>query len=95
MLMLFQASSFNSVAGSSDGNGNLEAWHDYIHLTVGGTGHMSAIDFAAFDPIFWLHHCNVSIFNITLPQLASSLTNLSKVDRILTLWQSKCIVIFS
>ncbi|KAJ9500525.1 hypothetical protein H2202_003741 [Exophiala xenobiotica] len=27
--------------------------------TVGGYGHMQYPDFAAFDPVFWLHHANV------------------------------------
>jgi len=40
----------------------LEGIHNTIHVTVGGSspaGHMSTIDYAAFDPIFWLHHANV------------------------------------
>lgn len=37
-----------------------ESIHDEIHGTVGGNGgHMSYLDVAAFDPLFWLHHCNV------------------------------------
>ncbi|KAH0538556.1 hypothetical protein FGG08_004844 [Glutinoglossum americanum] len=35
----------------------LETIHDTVHVTVGGS--MGLIDFAAFDPIFWLHHTNV------------------------------------
>lgn len=31
--------------------------HNGVHLWVGGT--MSSQDFAAFDPIFWAHHCMV------------------------------------
>lgn len=39
---------------------SFEAIHDEIHGTAGGTdGHMSYLDVAAFDPIFWLHHVNV------------------------------------
>ncbi|KIM27071.1 hypothetical protein M408DRAFT_173274 [Serendipita vermifera MAFF 305830] len=44
---------------------SLESIHGQIHGFVGGGtrirmgGHMSIPDFAAFDPIFWLHHCNV------------------------------------
>jgi len=39
---------------------NLENMHNYIHGQVGGyLGHMSYIVYAAFDPIFWLHHTNV------------------------------------
>ncbi|KAK0671448.1 common central domain of tyrosinase-domain-containing protein [Cercophora samala] len=53
--------------------GSAENLHDWIHgvcggedvrPTVGGKnlfllGHMSNVPVAAFDPIFWVHHCNV------------------------------------
>lgn len=35
----------------------LEDIHDGVHVWVGGT--MAAIDFAAYDPIFWAHHTMV------------------------------------
>ncbi|KAG0642710.1 hypothetical protein HOY80DRAFT_881126 [Tuber brumale] len=38
---------------------SLESIHNTIHNTIGGGGHMSYPDYAAFDPIFWLHHTNV------------------------------------
>ncbi|PIG80893.1 tyrosinase domain protein [Aspergillus arachidicola] len=53
---------------------NLEAIHNNVHNWVGGfmfsrpgrhdlklwgAGHMSSVPVAAFDPIFWLHHCNI------------------------------------
>ncbi|KAB8269268.1 tyrosinase [Aspergillus minisclerotigenes] len=39
---------------------SLEMIHNYIHGWTGGShGHMSEVPVAAFDPIFWLHHCNV------------------------------------
>ncbi|KAF9447414.1 tyrosinase [Macrolepiota fuliginosa MF-IS2] len=41
---------------------SLEAVHDDIHVIVGYgriRGHMTQPLFAAFDPIFWLHHANV------------------------------------
>ncbi|EEP82835.1 predicted protein [Uncinocarpus reesii 1704] len=38
---------------------NLESIHDGIHVAVGGNGHMSAVPWSAFDPVFWLHHANV------------------------------------
>ncbi|QRV82967.1 tyrosinase [Ceratobasidium sp. AG-Ba] len=38
---------------------SLEASHNQVHVTVGGIGHMSDNDTAGFDPIFYLHHCNV------------------------------------
>ncbi|EPS45721.1 hypothetical protein H072_139 [Dactylellina haptotyla CBS 200.50] len=41
---------------------SFEGIHDTIHGTVGGgniAGHMGQVPYAAFDPIFWLHHTNV------------------------------------
>ncbi|KAG8791689.1 hypothetical protein FRC12_008387 [Ceratobasidium sp. 428] len=38
---------------------SLEQPHNYVHLVVGGIGHMGDNDTAGFDPIFYLHHCNV------------------------------------
>ncbi|GAW17572.1 hypothetical protein ANO14919_070310 [Xylariales sp. No.14919] len=53
---------------------NLEGIHNNIHNWVGGffykrpdpkdwklwgSGHMAHVHVAAFDPIFWLHHCNI------------------------------------
>ncbi|KAI1084788.1 common central domain of tyrosinase-domain-containing protein [Whalleya microplaca] len=49
----------------STGYMSLEYIHNNIHNMTGGTsltdglGHMSDVPVAAFDPIFWLHHCNV------------------------------------
>lgn len=41
----------------------LEGVHNGVHNNVGGLtnpqGHMGTVDYAAFDPIFWLHHVNV------------------------------------
>jgi len=39
---------------------SLEDIHNTIHGEVGGNGgHMAELDYAAFDPVFWLHHANV------------------------------------
>lgn len=38
---------------------SLEAVHDTVHTTVGSGGHMSEVPYAAFDPIFWLHHAMI------------------------------------
>ena len=45
---------------------SLEGLHNTVHTTAGGPagngisgGHMTYLATAAFDPIFWLHHCNV------------------------------------
>jgi len=39
--------------------GSLEQPHNTVHLIVGGIGHMMDNDYASFDPIFYLHHCNI------------------------------------
>jgi tyrosinase len=36
---------------------NLEDFHGAVHMWVGG--HMGDIPFAAYDPIFWAHHCMI------------------------------------
>ncbi|KAH8653928.1 tyrosinase precursor [Tricladium varicosporioides] len=39
---------------------SIEDIHNSIHGDVGGNmGHMSELDYSSFDPVFWLHHCNV------------------------------------
>jgi tyrosinase len=38
---------------------SLEGVHNVIHTIVGWGGHMAYPDWAAFDPIFWLHHTNI------------------------------------
>ena len=35
----------------------VENLHDRVHLSVGG--HMDKIPYAAFDPLFWAHHCMI------------------------------------
>ncbi|KAI9508872.1 photo-regulated tyrosinase [Russula earlei] len=48
----------NHTVGDGDTSSNsLEAIHDKIHAIVGGNMAYPAI--AGFDPIFYLHHCNV------------------------------------
>lgn len=38
----------------------LETPHNSLHDIIGGnSGNMSYITISAFDPIFWLHHCNM------------------------------------
>lgn len=48
---LFGISTFNEFSTA------LENIHNNVHVLVGGD--MARVDIAAFDPIFWLHHCNV------------------------------------
>jgi tyrosinase len=51
-------------SGNPGAYGSLEDIHDDIHGTVGGSGQagqgqMAILDYAAFDPVFWLHHCRL------------------------------------
>ncbi|KDQ14965.1 hypothetical protein BOTBODRAFT_174471 [Botryobasidium botryosum FD-172 SS1] len=41
------------------GCGSLEQPHNSLHLVLGGLGHMMDNDYASFDPVFFLHHCNI------------------------------------
>ena len=33
--------------------------HGSVHVLVGNTQNMGVIPWAAFDPVFWMHHCNI------------------------------------
>ncbi|KAK7937823.1 tyrosinase precursor (monophenol monooxygenase) [Apiospora aurea] len=39
--------------------GSLEDLHNSYHGWIGGDGHMSTVPVAGFDPIFWVHHCQI------------------------------------
>ncbi|KEQ72123.1 Di-copper centre-containing protein [Aureobasidium namibiae CBS 147.97] len=47
------------ITASSTNADSLESIHDGIHSSVGNNGHMTYLDYAAFDPVFWLHHVMV------------------------------------
>lgn len=38
---------------------SLESIHDVIHSILGSNGHMTYLDYSAFDPSFWLHHAMI------------------------------------
>jgi tyrosinase len=38
---------------------SLESIHDQVHGFSGGGGHMSYVDYSAFDPLFMLHHAMI------------------------------------
>lgn len=38
---------------------SLESVHNMVHGLVGAAGHMGYIPYSAFDPIFFMHHCNI------------------------------------
>ncbi|KAI5781541.1 common central domain of tyrosinase-domain-containing protein [Geopyxis carbonaria] len=64
---LFGITTFNAFSNRAWTNGNspsqftsVESVHDEIHVVMGGRyGHMTWVEYSAFDPVFWLHHCNV------------------------------------
>ncbi|KAL8771913.1 MAG: hypothetical protein Q9209_002851 [Squamulea sp. 1 TL-2023] len=41
------------------GYDSLESLHNQIHGLIGNGGHMAIIDYAGFDPAFWLHHAQI------------------------------------
>jgi tyrosinase len=47
------------MSSEVQGPNNIENIHGTIHNTIGGVAHMWNLRYSAFDPIFWLHHCNV------------------------------------
>ena len=55
-----EISVFYSPAQSNDFTNALELPHDWFHGWAGND--MSQVAFAAYDPIFWLHHCNIDRF---------------------------------
>jgi hypothetical protein len=51
---------FSSQANLLTDHISLEVPHNHLHNIIGGDGgNMSDISISAFDPIFWLHHCNM------------------------------------
>ncbi|KAI9048358.1 hypothetical protein LZ554_008150 [Drepanopeziza brunnea f. sp. 'monogermtubi'] len=38
---------------------SLESIHDQVHGLIGSGGHMTYINYSAFDPLFWLHHAMI------------------------------------
>jgi tyrosinase len=40
---------------------SLESISGQIHGLTAKNGHFGVVDFAAFDPVFWLHACNVCL----------------------------------
>lgn len=50
---------YNTMSTDATGGASFENPHGWFHVTVGGQGHMTAIEYSAFDPLFMMHHCNV------------------------------------
>jgi tyrosinase len=79
--MITQCNDYQGLAIGGSCPNSIEAVHNTIHTTVGGSGfsasanqpavsggHMTFLPLASFDPMFWVHHCNI--------------------DRIFALWQT-------
>lgn len=47
------------ITSSTTNADSLESLHDTLHSILGSNGHMTYLDYAAFDPIFWLHHAMI------------------------------------
>ncbi|GAB7347588.1 hypothetical protein MBLNU459_g4469t1 [Dothideomycetes sp. NU459] len=47
------------ISSSTSNADSLESLHDALHSILGNNGHMTYLDYAAYDPIFWLHHTMV------------------------------------
>lgn len=63
---LFSITNFNQFSNRAWNGGSpgqfvsVESVHDQVHVALGGQyGHMTFVEYSSFDPIFFLHHCNV------------------------------------
>ncbi|TVY48584.1 Polyphenol oxidase [Lachnellula occidentalis] len=57
---LTKSTNYSSFATTVTSGTSMESVHNSVHGAVGGqSGFMTFLDYAAFDPIFWLHHTNV------------------------------------
>ncbi|KAF8518998.1 hypothetical protein BU17DRAFT_90486 [Hysterangium stoloniferum] len=65
--LLTQVTDWNSFSHDASDNidpgpgglDNIESLHNQMHVLAGKNGHMGVVDYAAYDPVFWLHHTNV------------------------------------
>jgi tyrosinase len=49
-----------NVNGSPNSWNSVESVHNGVHVNAGGQwGHMTAVAYSAFDPLFWMHHCQI------------------------------------
>lgn len=53
---IFLQHDYSKISNDRTSSDTIEAVHDMIHNMFGRGGHMSYLAYAAFDPIFWLHH---------------------------------------
>ncbi|PSN64506.1 Di-copper centre-containing protein [Corynespora cassiicola Philippines] len=57
--LLSMQHNYTLISDNQQSGDSLESTHDTVHNVIGSGGHMSALAYSAFDPIFWLHHTNV------------------------------------
>jgi tyrosinase len=49
-----------NVNGTPNSWNSVESVHNGVHVNAGGQwGHMTAVAYSAFDPLFWMHHCQI------------------------------------
>lgn len=54
------AKNYNSFSNTAEDPFSIAGVHSAIHVAIGGEqGYMADLSFAAFDPIFYLHHANI------------------------------------
>ncbi|CAD6503403.1 BgTH12-03068 [Blumeria graminis f. sp. triticale] len=57
---LARSTTFNIFSSTSTPGSSIEAVHNTVHSAIGARyGHMSYLSYAAYDPLFWLHHANI------------------------------------
>lgn len=60
--VLFSHDTSNGDEHPPAGYDSIESIHNQIHGLAGANGHMGVVDYAAFDPVFFMHHANVRWF---------------------------------
>jgi hypothetical protein len=64
------------------GRTSIETLHNRVHVALGWP--MSSVEFAPFDPVFWLHHCNLDrIYERYLTLHADSESEMSTTQKAL------------
>jgi tyrosinase len=59
-LEVLKKASYSPVGADSGFNSELDSGlHGNVHVDIGDTTNMGSIEWAAEDPIFWMHHCNI------------------------------------
>jgi tyrosinase len=54
--------------------------HGNVHVMVGGQQNMGVIPYAARDPIFWMHHCNIACLKRPRPKLPANMRSASSTS---------------